>query len=306
MKVPASICTHYNKAETKGLVDSGATDNFIHPQFVRRMRLGTRRLPTPKKLYNVDDTTNKEGMITHYVDLDVYTNKIHKQMRFLVAGIGKEDVLLGYPWLSTFHPEFHWNEGRIHDKYLPIELSSIHPRLHRNPVIAALWTEEKLHIVKQLEHDCQIQTTATDLAIASGKEEKVVETPKQYREFASVFSEEESQRFPPKRSWDHAIDFKPGVPDAIGCNIYPMTQVEDKALNDWLDEQLEKGYIRPSISPYASSFFFIKKKDGKLRPVQDYRNINKWMVRNQYPLPLITSLIRDLGGAHIFMKLDVR
>ena len=64
-------------------------------------------------------------------------------------------------------------------------------------------------------------------------------------------------------------------------------------------------YIRPSISPYASSFFFIKKKDGKLRPVRDYRNINKWMVQNQYLLPLITTLIRDLGGATIYTKLDV-
>jgi hypothetical protein len=69
---------------------------------------------------------------------------------------------------------------------------------------------------------------------------------------------------------------------------------------------LAKGYIQPSISPYASSFFFIKKKDGKLRPVQDYRNLNKWTVRNQYPLPLITTLIRDLGGAHIYTKLDIR
>ena len=101
------IHTSYNKAETKGLVDSGATDNFIHPWFIRRMGLGTRPLQAPKKLYNVDDTTNKEGAITHYVDLDVYTNGIHKEMRFLVMGIGREDILLGYPWLSTFHPEFH-------------------------------------------------------------------------------------------------------------------------------------------------------------------------------------------------------
>ena len=136
-----------------------------------------------------------------------------------------------------------------------------------------------------------MRTTSTDLAIMVGKDNKDVELPTQYQSFASVFSEEESQQFPPKRSWDHAIDFKPGVPNAIGCNVYPMTQVEDKALNDWLDEQLAKGYIHPSISPYTSSFFFIKKKDGKLRPVQDYRNLNKWTVRNQYPLPLITSLI---------------
>ena len=85
-----------------------------------------------------------------------------------------------------------------------------------------------------------------------------------------------------------------------------MTRAEDEALDDFLDEQLAKGYIRPSISPYALSFFFIKKKDDKLRPVQDYRKINQWTVRNQYPLLLITALIRDLGGASIYTKLDIQ
>ncbi len=55
-----------------------------------------------------------------------------------------------------------------------------------------------------------------------------------------------------------------------------------------------------------SPFFFIKKKDNKLRPVQDYRKINALTVQNQYPLPLISDLIRDLSNAHIYTKLDVR
>ena len=71
-----------------------------------------------------------------------------------------------------------------------------------------------------------------------------------------------------------------------------MTCTEDNALDEFIDEQLAKGYICLSISPYALSFFFIKKKDRKLRPVQDYQNINnKWTVHNQYLLPLITMLI---------------
>jgi hypothetical protein len=123
---------------------------------------------------------------------------------------------------------------------------------------------------------------------------------------AKVFSEEESKRFPPQRACDHAIEFKPGAPDAIKCKIYPMTRVEDEALDLFINKQLEKGYIRPSKSQYASSFFFIKKKDGKLRPVQDYRKVNTWTVRNQYPLPLIGDLIRDLGGAVVFTKFDIR
>jgi hypothetical protein len=84
-----------------------------------------------------------------------------------------------------------------------------------------------------------------------------------------------------------------------------MMQIEDEALDVFIDEQLEKGYIRPSKSQYASSFFFIKKKDGKLRPVQDYRRINAWTVRNQYPLPLIGDLIRNLGRAIVFTKFDI-
>ena len=85
-----------------------------------------------------------------------------------------------------------------------------------------------------------------------------------------------------------------------------MTRAEDEVLDKFIDKQLAKGYIRPSISPYASSFFFTKEKDGRLRPVQDYRNINNWTMRHQCPLPLITTLIRDLGGAAIYTKLDVR
>jgi hypothetical protein len=133
-----------------------------------------------------------------------------------------------------------------------------------------------------------------------------VAIPQEYRKFAKVFSEEESKQFPPRRACDHAIEFKPGAPDAIECKIYPMMRVEDEVLDLFIDEQLEKGYIRPSKSQYASSFFFIKKKDGKLWPVQDYRKVNAWTVRNQYPLPLIGDLIHDLGGAVVFTKFDIR
>jgi hypothetical protein len=77
---------------------------------------------------------------------------------------------------------------------------------------------------------------------------------------------------------------------ALPCKVYPMTQ-EDKALLKLLQEQEKKGYICPSISPYTSPFFFIQKKDRKLRPVQDYRHINDITISNQYPLLLITELL---------------
>ena len=82
-------------------------------------------------------------------------------------------------------------------------------------------------------------------------------------------------------------------------------QVKQKALEGFTKEHLAKGYIRPSKSPYTSPFFFIKKKDGKLQPVQDYRKVNEWMIKNQYPLPLIPELIARVKGAALFTKFDV-
>ena len=296
MRVPVSIHASYNMANIKALVDSGATDNFIHPNFIKQMGLGQRELDKPKNIYNIDDTTNKAGQITHYLNLAVTMGGTTKEMRFLITDIGREDVLLGYPWLATYEPRFSWKHGTIDEANLPIVLRTIKPHTTQEVVVRYLSTDERNDIVHELERDVggeppTIRTTATELAIAAQQYTKAAEIPEEYRRFAKVFNEEESQQFPPSRDFDHAITLKPGAPDSISCKVYPMTREEDAALDLWIDEQLEKGYIEPSISPYASSFFFIKKKDGKLRPVQDYQTINNYTIRNQYPLPLISDLI---------------
>jgi hypothetical protein len=308
MCVPVSICTSYFMADKKALVDSGATDNFMHPAFAKQMGLGLQILPHPKKIFNIDNTTNKSGMITHFLDLNIRTNGIDKEMPFLVMDIGHEEVLLGYPWLATFEPKFNWRSAVIDKHVLPIIISSINPRMTRNqPTIATTLSEEtKQAIVQQLDGECTIRGVATDLAIQAGEQQTDAELPKEYQEFTRLFSDEAADRFPPAREWDHAIDLKPGAPDALDCKVYPMTRDEDIALEKFLDETVGKRYIRPSKSPYTSPFFFVKKKDSKLRPVQDYRWLNSHTVRNQYPLPLIAQLISDLSGAHIFSKVDVR
>jgi len=87
--------------------------------------------------------------------------------------------------------------------------------------------------------------------------------------------------------------------------MYNLTPEETKELDSFLEEQLAKGYIRPSKSPMASPFFFVSKKDGKLRPCQDYRYLNEWTIKNAYPLPLISELLDKLKGAKLFTKFNV-
>ena len=93
--------------------------------------------------------------------------------------------------------------------------------------------------------------------------------PEEYHEFIRVFNEEEVNRFPESRVWDHKIELKEGF-QPKSFKTYNLTPEEQKELDAFLKENLEKGYIRPSKSPMATPFFFVMKKDGKLRPCQDY------------------------------------
>ena len=85
-----------------------------------------------------------------------------------------------------------------------------------------------------------------------------------------------------------------------------MNPKETEACKAFIDEHLKSGKIRKSRSPQASPFFFVQKKDGGLRPCQDYRYLNEHMIKNAYPLPLISTLIDKLKGAKYFSKMDIR
>ena len=236
MRVPVSICTRYFMADKKALVDSGATDNFIHPAFAKWLGLTMTPLEKPKKIYNIDNTSNKAGSITHSLELKITTKGVEKVMRFLVTDIGNEDILLGYPWLATFEPKFGWKDAVIETQALPIIITSTLP-VNSRLVIAGLQThEEKSEIAQELETTTTIRGIATELAIQAGEGKKQVEIPAIYNRFKQLFSEEASQRFPPTHPWDHAIELKPDTPDAIPCKVYPMTPAEDKALEDFIRE----------------------------------------------------------------------
>jgi hypothetical protein len=96
-----------------------------------------------------------------------------------------------------------------------------------------------------------------------------------YHAYSRVFSEEALHKFPPSHPWDHVIELKPGTPMALPGKLIPLSQAEQEELRKFVREHTTRGTIRPSKSPYKSHFFYIKKKDGKLQPVQDYRSVNQ-------------------------------
>ena len=77
-------------------------------------------------------------------------------------------------------------------------------------------------------------------------------------------------------------------------------------MHEWTEEQLKKGYIEPSKLPYIMSTFCIKKKNSSYHPVQDYRPVNYWTIKDQYPLPDIKHITKELQGHTLFTKFDIR
>ncbi len=120
-----------------------------------------------------------------------------------------------------------------------------------------------------------------------------------------MFSKSRAASLPPHRPYDCAIELVPGMSPPKG-RLYSLSVPEREAMEKYISDSLTAGIIRPSSSPAGAGFFFVTKKDGSLRPCNDYRGLNNITVNNTYPLPLMSSAFERLQGASIFTKLDLR
>ena len=129
--------------------------------------------------------------------------------------------------------------------------------------------------------------------------------PEKFHKWIKVFGKKQSERMQMKKVWDHAIDVKEGFIPRKG-KVYPLLREEREEVREFVKEQLQKEYIQLSKSPQTVLVFFVGKKNGKKQMVQDYRYLNEWTIKNNYPLPLILDVLENIGTKKIFMKMDLR
>ncbi|GJW05949.1 putative reverse transcriptase domain-containing protein [Tanacetum coccineum] len=149
--------------------------------------------------------------------------------------------------------------------------------------------------------DCYARTVIFD---SHGCQSPNIENLSVVREFADVFPDE-LPGLPPAREIKFGIELILGA-EPISKALYRMAPVELKELKEQLQEMLENGFIRPSVSPWGAPVLFVKKKDGSMRLCIDYRELNRITIRNRYPLPRIDDLFDQLQGAKYFSKIDLR
>ncbi len=271
-----------------------------------------KTVPLPKEVVvrNVDNTTNVQGTLKEQVFLAVRIKDHQEVLRFYVSDLGKDEIILGHNWLKRHNPNIDWRDATINLSRcnFTCQLSMDDKWRLFSPRPVPVKAGQRIN-PKKVHFDMKRTTQSTTLAATENlkKKERTIEemVPEHYLNYRRVFEEQASQDLPPRRKYDHAIDLKEGTEPSNNCKIYPLNPEEQIALDVFLEDMLKRGYIRPSKSPFASPFFFVKKKDGKLRPVQDYRRLNTITIKNQYPLPLIPDVIDKLKDAQIFTKFDV-
>jgi len=284
----------------KVLLDSGATGMFMDRKMAARHGFKLQELKRPLMVKNVDGTVNSGRAITHQVECNMFYKGHVERMKMDVCDLGKTEVILGMPWLAAHNPEINWETGEVKmTRCLPL----CGGKSKKKERVRMMATEEEEKIVHWAIDDKEDWGREEEIEEDHRKIEEMV--PKKFLRWKKVFGKVELERMPTRKIWDHAIDLKETFKPWKG-KIYPLSKNEREEVQNFVEDQLRKGYIRPSKSPQMSPVFFIGKKNGSKRMVMDYRSLNSQTVKNNYPLLLITELIDNMGSKKVFTKMDLK
>ncbi|KAL0551236.1 hypothetical protein IC582_010322 [Cucumis melo] len=277
------------------LFDSGSSHSFISSAFVSHARLEVEPLHHVLSV----STPSGECMLSKEkvkaCQIEIAGHVI--EVTLIVLDMLDFDVILGMDWLAANHASIDCSRKEV--TFNPPSLASFKFKGGGSKslpqVISAIRASKLLSQGTWGILASVVDTREADVSLSS---EPVV------RDYPDVFPEE-LPGLPPHREVEFAIELEPGtVP--ISRAPYRMAPAELKELKVQLQELLDKGFIRPSVSPWGAPVLFVKKKDGSMRLCIDYRELNKVTVKNRYPLPRIDDLFDQLQGATVFSKIDLR
>ncbi|GJU22501.1 putative reverse transcriptase domain-containing protein [Tanacetum coccineum] len=210
--------------------------------------------------------------------------------------LGSFDVVIGMDWLSKYHAKILCDEKVVH---IPINGETLIIRGDQSKtrlnLISCIKTE------RYISRGCQVFMIQV---MEKKSDEKRLEDIPVVKEFSDVFPED-LPGLPPVRQVEFQIDLIPGAAP-VARTPYRLAPSEMQELSNQLQELADRGFIRPSTSPWGAPVLFVKKKDGSFRMCIDYRELNKLTIKNRYPLPRIDDLFDQLQGSSVYSKIDLR
>ncbi len=272
IKLPVKIIIQDKVISTTALIDSGAAGNFVSLELVQQHKLKLTPCNSPMAVEALDGRPLGEGRVSRITEeAKLLIGTLHSEViKFYVIHSPNHPIILGLPWLRTHNPHISWREGQI---------------LQWGTTCQGFPKPLPSHLFQPF----RTQLTCPPNTLISPK----------------AFSKKKASQLPAHHSVDCAIELMSGTTPPKG-RIFPLAQPESEAMRQYIEEELAKGFIRPSTSPASAGFFFVKKKDGGLRPCIDYRGLNDIIVKFRYPLPLVPASLEQLRQAKFYTKLDLR
>ena len=280
--------------ETHVLFDNGATHSFVSPYMIGKgmFQMGTRN--------DLGLVSAAGGQVMHSLglvkDIPVMIQDRVMPVDLIVVRLKNHEVILGMDWLGKNRATLDCHRGRVQFESgcgPPIKYQGINPA-SGCVVLSAVRAE------RMLEQGCEayLATITTKEVVGVGGPDGIPLVS----EFEDVFRW--LQGIPPDRSDSFIIELEPGTAP-MSKSAYRMAPAEMAELKKQLEELLDKGFIRPSVSPWGAPVLFVKKKDGSFRLCIDYTGLNRVTIKNKYPLPRIDELLDQLRGAKWFSKIDL-
>ncbi|GJS70669.1 putative reverse transcriptase domain-containing protein [Tanacetum coccineum] len=284
------------------LFDTGADRSFVSTAFSSQFDI------TPSTLDHYYDVELADGRIIGLntilrgCTLNLLNHPFN--INLMPIELGSFDAIIGMDWLTKYQAIIVCAEKIVRIPWGNETLiihgdGSNQGNATRLNIISCTKTQ------KYLLKGCPIFLAHVTAKKAKDKsEEKRLEDVPIVRDFPDVFPED-LPGLPPTRQVEFQIDLVPGAAP-VARAPYRLAPSEMKELSEQLQELSDKGFIRPSSSPWGAPVLFVKKKDESFRMCIDYRELNKLTVKNHYPLPRIDDLFDQLQGSSVYSKIDLR
>jgi len=227
----------------KVLLDSSATGMFMDKRMAARHRFKLQKLERPIMVKNVDKTNNSGGAITHQVEVNIYYKGHIERMRMDICDLGKMKIILGMPWLATHNPEINWEIGEVKMMRCLLLCGRVKVKgKNKKKRGKRVVTPEEEKIVRWAIDNKEDWGREEEIEKDHRKIKKIV--PKKFLKWKKVFGKVELERMPTRKAWNHAIDLKKMFKPQKG-RIYPLSKNKREEVQEFMKDQLRKGYIRP-------------------------------------------------------------
>ncbi len=245
------LITPHISLSVHALLNSGSARSFISGSLCRQLKIPTAVNPKTYQIQSIKETG--KSLSRHNVrylagPITLHVGLLHEEnIQLLVLEEANTDIILGRPWFAVHEPQIAWRTGDVlkwGNQCFPYCFPSLpRPSPPAKPILSLNAT-----------------------SIESPVDQQSVDIPEDYSHFSDVFCLKKASQLPPHRPWDCAVDLLPGESVPKG-KIYPLSLPEQKAMKEHIEEALQQGYINPSTSPAASSFFLWPRRTEACGPV---------------------------------------